>query len=356
MGGGPRAAGEGPPDVDLELLRGFEFTCRPDCGLCCYAEPAADAEERGRLIAIEPALNWQEEDALLARIAARPDGGACQLLDDCRCRAHGVRPYPCRAYPIHVYLGERAQASLVLSCPGVVLEALVASRGGARLPAPAGLDAELAAVTAEARSAPLGELLRGTERRFERSLRRARVTREEFEEARRSATDLRLSPRTETELAPPGPDEPLEELPLVWLPGRGVLLLSSHEDGSYEPLGAREAGGITDRLGRYPAPEVEPDLDEDGRAILGGYLRYLLRRDQYSWSVLYGFDPAEHDSFEEALRASLADVRGELLARASVLAQLGGGTGARLRAEEVGRGVRALDSDLLDRPSVGLQL
>jgi Fe-S-cluster containining protein len=355
MGGSRGPVREAAPAVDFELLRGFRFACRPDCGLCCYAEPAADVPERQRLIAIEPTLSWREEDSLLARIAARPDGGACQLLEACRCRAHEARPYPCRAYPIHVHLGERAQASLVLSCPGIGLEALVSPEGPSGALPGSGLDAELAAVRAEARSAPLGELLRDSGRRFERALRRAGVSRREFEEVRRSVADLRLPERTESELSPPGPDAPLEELPLLWLPGRGVLLLSSHEDGSYEPLAARERGGVADRLGRYTPPELEPDLDEGGRSLLDGYLRYLLRRDQYPWSVLHAFDP-EEEELETAMRRSLGDVRGELLARASILAQLGGGTGARLRAEEVGRGVRAIDSDLLDRPSGGLQL
>ncbi|HEV2448875.1 MAG TPA: YkgJ family cysteine cluster protein [Thermoplasmata archaeon] len=342
--------------VELGLLDGFRFTCRPDCRLCCFAEPAASGAERRVLVQIEPELEWREEDALLSRIAARPDGGACQLLEAARCRAHYARPYPCRAYPVHVHVGDRAQASLVLSCPGVGLEPLAASPPATRAAPPWGLDSEIAAVREEARAAPIDELLRRASRLLDRALRQSGLDREELEEARRRSTDLRLPPLAESGLAPPGPEEPLEELPLLWAGSRGVLLLCRHEDGSYEPLRPRESGGVAERLGRFLPPEPPAALDARARGVVDGYLRFLLRRDQFLWSVVHEYDPETEADFEGALRRTLAEVRLELLARGSVLARLDGGTGERLGVADVERGIRAIDSDLLDRPGPGLQL
>lgn len=347
---GPRGA------VELDLLDGFRFTCRPDCGLCCYAEPAASRAERRALVQIAPELQWQEEDALLSRIAARPDGGACQLLEGARCRAHSARPYPCRAYPVHVHVGDRAQASLVLSCPGVGLGPLTANATGTRGAPPVGLDPELAAVQEEARAAPVDALLRRSSRLLDRALRASRLGREELEQARVRASDLRLPRRDDSGLSPPGPEAPLEELPLVWTEHRGVVLLVRHDDGSYEPLRARESGGLSERLGRFHAAEPAAGLDAPAQDRLEGYLRYLLRRDQFVWSVVHEFDRDVDGEFEGALRRMLSEVRLELLARASVLARLEGRTGERLGVAELEAGIRAIDSDVLDRPGPGLQL
>lgn len=347
---GPRGA------VELDLLDGFRFTCRADCGLCCYAEPVASRAERRALVQIAPELQWQEEDALLSRIAARPDGGACQLLEGARCRAHSARPYPCRAYPVHVHVGDRAQASLVLSCPGVGLGPLTAHATVTGGVPPVGLDPELAAVQEEARAAPVDALLRRSSRRLDRALRASRLGREELEQARVRASDLRWPSRDESGLSPPGPEAPLEELPLVWTEHRGVVLLCRHDDGSYEPLRPRESGGLAERLGRFHAAEPAAGLDAPARDRLEGYLRYLLRRDQFVWSVVHEFDPDVDAEFEGALRRMLSEVRLELLARASVLTRLEGGTGDRLGVAELEAGIRAIDSDLLDRPGPGLQL
>jgi hypothetical protein len=146
---------------------------------------------------------------------------------------------------------------------------------------------------------------------------------------------------------------PLDEEPIFWDSRLGRVLLASTEEGLYEASAVREEGGIRSTLGEFPPPEVPPRLDAAAQQLLGGYLAYLAERDQFLWSVLAEGPLSESGSFEEEFVQTLAAVRAELLIRASVRARLLGETGERLGAAEVGRGIRAMDNDLLDRPTIG---
>ena len=46
------------PAIDLSLLHGFRFTCRPGCGLCCYATPAASPSEQQTLLRLDPSVRF----------------------------------------------------------------------------------------------------------------------------------------------------------------------------------------------------------------------------------------------------------------------------------------------------------
>jgi Fe-S-cluster containining protein len=350
----PRVA-PSPPELDLRLLEGFSFACRPDCGLCCYAEPATTPRERARLVQIEPALEFRFESREYSRIAARSDGGACGLLSQNRCRAHAQRPHPCRAFPVHVHIGERAQASLVLSCPGVPLDPLTGWAGRAPRPEPQGLDAELEAVREEFAESPVELLQADASARLTRELRRRGLDASELARIRTETPQHLPSadPARLADLEPPRTGGPLEEAPLFWDSRLGRVLLALTEEGLYEASAVREEGGITSTLGEFPPPEAPPRLDAAALQLLSGYLAYLAERDQFVWSVLAEGPVSEAGSFEEEFGQTLAAVRAELLIRASVRARLLGETGERLGAEEVGRGIRAMDNDLLDRPTIG---
>ncbi|MCI4345682.1 MAG: YkgJ family cysteine cluster protein [Thermoplasmata archaeon] len=341
--------------IDLQLLEGFEFACRPDCGLCCYAEPAATGAERARLLKIEPELPFRPESREYSRIGARPDGGACALLTENRCRAHAARPHPCRAFPVHVHIGERVQASLVLSCPGVALGPLAGWQSGSPRPTPKGLDGELAAVREEFEGSPVELLRSDATGRLARELRRRGVEPRELEGLRARARAQLPAPEPEilAEFAPPLSGGPLDEEPIFWDARLGLVLLSSSEDGLYVASRAREAGGVSALLGEFPLPEASPRLTSPAQQLLDGYLAYLGERDHFLWSVLAEGAVAASRSFEEEYLGTLAAVKEELLARASVRARLLGETGEKLDAEELGRGIRAMDNDLLDRPTLG---
>ncbi|HTT15724.1 MAG TPA: YkgJ family cysteine cluster protein, partial [Thermoplasmata archaeon] len=116
--------------LDVALVQGFSFACRPDCGLCCFASPRISPGEQHALRVVAPQATFvgRGRDRYLS---ARPDGGACQFLANLRCGVHAQRPAPCREFPITVHLGERLQASVVLSCPGLDLRRLTDSRSAA---------------------------------------------------------------------------------------------------------------------------------------------------------------------------------------------------------------------------------
>ncbi|MCI4363740.1 MAG: YkgJ family cysteine cluster protein [Thermoplasmata archaeon] len=341
--------------IDLRLLEGFQFSCRPDCGLCCYAEPAATPSERTRLLQIEPELPFRPESREYSRIVSRPDGGACSLLSANRCRAHPARPHPCRAFPVHVHIGERVQASLVLSCPGVELASLAGWTREGRKPGPKGLELELAAVREEFEDSPVELLQNDSTARLTRELRRRGIDRGGLENLRARTREALPSPEPErlADFEPPTSGGPLDEEPIFWDARLGLVLLSTSEEGLYEASGVREGGGIAASLGEFPPPEQLPRLTPPAEELLSGYLAYLGARDHFLWSVLAEGATSSSGSFAEEYLGTLAAVRGEVLARASVRARLLGETGERLGPEEVARGIRAMDNDLLDRPTLG---
>ena len=100
------SAGPTEEPIDVSLLSGFAFACRPDCGLCCFTSPRVDAEDAERLRAVAPDARIVPRGRERC-VAARPDGGACQFLTQLRCRVHEVRPAPCREFPISVHVGLR---------------------------------------------------------------------------------------------------------------------------------------------------------------------------------------------------------------------------------------------------------
>ncbi|MGI0156382.1 MAG: YkgJ family cysteine cluster protein, partial [Thermoplasmata archaeon] len=221
------------PELDVRLLSGFAFSCRPDCGLCCYAEPRVAGSEKARLLQIVP------EAEFVARgvdefLAAHPDGGACRQLVDSRCRAHIARPHPCREYPVSVHVGERLQASLVLSCPGVDLTVLGASSPPSPSSPVLGLADELAAVRER--------VDRSTARRIEASARRRRKIERRLEEAGRWEDETVVRDRFRRTVPMPSahdfpvPDPPsasdgVELLPLFFDHRSAPIALSSGRGG-----------------------------------------------------------------------------------------------------------------------------
>ncbi len=362
-------------EVETSLLEGFTFHCRPDCGLCCFTTPAVAPGERARLVQIEPSFPLLEpaEEApeeVLPVIAARPNGGACHFLEGNRCRVHAARPFPCRTFPLHVTLGQRVQATVVLSCPGVEWGDL--SRGGRARgrstgtgPAPlapaTGLEGELRAVREELLRPETVDRLARTSARWAGVLRRVRRTTGEEDlgalmerisrnPPRPGSADLPIEP-------PPSEEARLEELPLTFLPSRGVVALRGAMHG-WEVLAMRADGEEPHVLAVYPDPAEVPRTTPEGTRLLQGYLSYVARRDVFLSLALarWADDPVEAPTVGEIAEAMLRDLALQALGRAQVLARLRGRPADPLGPEEVEEGVRAIDMDFLDQAALGESL
>ncbi len=346
----------GLPTVNIELLRGFGFTCRDDCGLCCYAEPRLRAREKPALLRIAPAAQIVAHDAA-EFLAARPDGGACQFLLDRRCRVHAARPSPCREFPVTVHLGTRLQASLVLSCPGLELGPLREWRGGPARPVH-GLATEVAAVRERVEPSTARRIAEATRRR-------ARLARQLAEEGRwqeeddvraRVAADVPFPTRAEFPVeAPPAADDGLEALPLFYDARPGPVALANGI-GGWHLLELRESGGVERTIAVVPPPEAPPDLTSEGRTVLEGYLRYWLARDALFGIVQLAMLESDEGDVEEWIRGELAAIGALVLARADVRLRARAGEARPLGAFEVQEGIRASDQDLLDRTGWGDRL
>lgn len=342
--------------LDIELLRGFSFACRPGCGLCCYANPAVTRAERRPLLQLSPAPTLLDGDEGYSFLANRPEGGACDLLHECRCRGHDVRPFPCRSFPISVHLGPRPQASLVFSCPGLDLGTLETYPGRVVRADPAGLDQEIASVRRELARPEVVGTAAAADAAF-----RAAVERQQRRSEWVDPGEFRLELRRErqgTELGgypepAPSDDEGLDAIPLTFDPDLGVLGLSGDED-RWTVRRMREAGGGVE-LGTYDLPEEAPRLDGPAERLLHGYLCYTADRDALFGQLLAHRRGTKIDWWEE-LYGAVADAAAMVVTRAAVLGMARGESPETLGPEAIVRGIRAADADLLDRPTIGAVL
>jgi len=343
--------------LDTNLLRGFRYACRPDCGLCCFAEPRVYPPERARLLRIAPVPEFVEGGGA-TYLRARPEGGACGLFVDLRCSAHGTRPHPCREFPIHVHLGHRLQASLVLSCPGVGLEELGDARPFDVREDPVGLDAEMASVLGRIESASPRRLREAGRRRARlvRTLERAGrwVEEEEVRAELRGAIPFPGTVDYPVE-DPPSADDGLELLPL-YFDGRSGPVALAGGLGGWEALELRSSGGVARHLGAIPPPSVPPRIAREGEALLRGYLAYFLERDLLFASVVPRMVEAEEGSVTEWIEEELRRIGATVVSRALVRAKVSGGGINPLTSAEIADGIRATDQDLMDVPTWGDRL
>jgi len=353
----PRDADGSSSELDLSLLDGFSFACRPDCGLCCFSSPRLEGTDEERLRLMVPSLRVIAREGERC-IASRPDGGACELLDHLRCRAHNARPAPCREFPLSIHIGTRIQATVVLSCPGLSVSPLLERKGGRSAPSRFdGLETELA--SARDRLVPVAARLRVEATRRQRKIARELAAQGRWvddEEVRRKLSHRPLSPGAD-EYFPdelPSAVEGLEPLPM-YFDGRDGPVALAQGGGGWEALELMAEGG-SKPLGEAVPPEQPPDLTEDGRALLEGYLRYWLARDCFLAAVHLDMERVPEGTVVETALEELHAIGSDVLARGAVRAQLRGDAGARLDREGVERGIRATDQDWLDRPTWGRRL
>jgi Fe-S-cluster containining protein len=343
--------------LDTSLVSGFSFACRPDCGLCCYAEPVVAPAERGRLLRLVPGAEFVTRGRF-EFLRSRSDGGACVLLDGNRCRAHPARPSPCREFPLTAHVGRRVQVTVVLSCPGIDLSPLHGYAGPERASPPLGFDAELDALRARA-SDGVRHVLEASARR------RRRVERTLAAEGRWEDDDEvrnRLRPRIP---APTGKEFPVEDppsrgdgldlLPLFFDHRAGPVALAGAV-GGWELLELGPGGGVRRSLGLAPPPDHLPALSDDAARTLDGYLRYWLERDLLFGVTHLSMLEDHEGSVTDRVAAELRRIAAVTLSRAQVLATVRHGGVEQLTEDDVRDGLRATDQDLLDQPSWGRRL
>lgn len=341
--------------LDLSLLLGFRYACRPECGLCCYAQPRVDPEEQPTVLRIAPDARFvgHGSDRFLA---SYPDGGACRLLRSNRCAVHPARPHPCREFPLTVHVGGRLQATVVLTCPGVELDPLRVPRARREEP-PQGFESELASI--RARTGNRGDA------RWEAALRRGRRVERALRAEGRWVEDAvvrdvvrrdppRPSDREFPVENPPEVSDGMANLPLFF-DGRRAPVALANRWGSWELLELSPTGGGAS-LGVIPPPERCPELRPPAVALLDGYLDYVLERDAFLASVQLAALEAEDGTVADWARADLVELGAVVLARGSVRAKLAGRGNGPLTVEDVANGIRATDMDWLDRPTWGDRL
>ncbi len=344
------------PELDVTLLSGFSFACLPGCGLCCFTSPRLDRDDEPRIRAAAPDVSvvFLEGER---RLAARPDGGACQFLNDLRCGVHDARPALCREFPISVHVGSRLQATVVLSCPGLSLQPL---RSFAATHPPlraSGLDAELASVRRRVTPA-LARTLTEAERRRRRIVRELETQGRwvEEDEVRRQLDGGRLIPRTE-EYTPnvlPEADEGLELLPMYY-DGRAGPVALAQGLGGWEVLELSAMGGANP-VGLAVPPDRPPALDRNAEALLSGYLHYWLARDSFLGAVHLEMLSSGEGTVVDAALDDLHSIGSTVLARGAIRSKLRGEDGNRLSIADVELGIRSTDQDWLDRPTWGSRL
>lgn len=348
---------QSPPLLDTSLLAGLRYACLPDCGLCCYAEPLVELSEKVGLLRIAPEIEFVARGRF-EFLRSSPEGGACQLLAGHRCRAHAVRPGPCREYPLSGYVGFRLQAVAVLACPGIDLTFLDGYRGPESAPPPQGLDSELAALLARI-SGSVGRRLEESRRRRRQVSRALAVDGRWVDElaVRRQLRERLPVPQDDDfpPWAPPSQEDGLELLPLVFDEREGPIAFAARREG-WELLELRPAGGVENSLGVAPPPDRLPLLSEEAWRVLAGYLRYWLERDQLFGFVHLEMAENRHGDVTDCVAADLRQIAAIAISRAHVLASLCRGKVGPLAGTDLHQGIRATDQDLLDRRTWGTRL
>ncbi len=345
------------PTLDTALLAGFTFACRPDCGLCCYASPRVNSVERAAILRIAPdaPIVGSGRDRFLA---SRPDGGACSFLTRTRCRIHPVRPGPCREFPVTVHVGERLQATVVLSCPGLDLAPLRGVLVAERLREPTGLTTEVSSI--EGRIDGSVRALLATAQTRRRKIARG------LEAEGRWQPEGEVRARLRRSLPAPGPadfpvedppeaEQGLDNLPLFFDARPGPVAFA-RALGGWELLELSPGGGVTRSLGVVPPPERPPRLQPAAAELLRGYLGYWLERDALFGYVLRQMTQEHHGDVTSWVARELRTLGAHVLARGGVRAKLRRASNEPLTESDVADGIRALDQDALDRPTWGDRL
>ena len=293
-----------------------------------------------------------------------------------RCSVYPNRPHYCRQFPFHVYLGERVQVELDLSCRGVwmdqgddatllglrlveenrstiarglqdsseIYEQFRTNCQDAELELePQRLRADLEAKM-EHLADPfyLGRMLEMSVEDEEMSLPAA------FQVDENSGEELRQA-AMETSLESLNSMDPFSSPVYCDPQGRWNIFMS--KDGELDRYVMGEEGDLERAQGIDPrkVPLLRPE--GEGKKLFLDYLRMLNRRDSMLGHAYYLLDDLGYeDHLPNVYYGSIATAAVDLLWRSSLLAHV---TGEGLRYDGVREGIIYYDMDRLDAPTIG---
>ena len=252
-----------------------------------------------------------------------------------------------------VHVGLRAQASVILTCPGVDLATLADYRGPNERTPDDGFASEVAALSsrwAARAGAPESDYAK-RRNRLRRRLEDAGAWEEEEAVRRQLRSTLPQPGREDFPVdGPPARPDGLDLLPLFWDKRDGPVALASEPSG-WELLELAPGGGIRRTVGTAPPPMSPPALTERAGAALRGYLRYWLERDQLFSIVHRQLFEAPSGTVGDCVRLELRSIGAHVLTAAAVLSSAFRGHVGALSESDLLLGVRAVDQDMLDSPS-----
>lgn len=304
--------------------------------------------------------------------------GSCSFLNNRRCDIYNMRPHYCRQFPFHIYVGNRVQVELDLSCRGVW-----ADKGedctsiGARLIADNDralrstfeqadevhrqffkncLDMECDCRPTELRSAFAKIVSNMSDLSFISSLLEASAEEEKVEiGALRymplDGTRMRELNEAATEAARDslGSADPFDAP--IYLAEDLSWNLFRFEDEMIERYILTDEGDLDHISSIDPSSIVLKGALPDGKKVLEGYIAMLNRRDSILGNAYYLMDEyAYEDYMSNIYTGVLATSALEVLWRASLISNV---FGTELDARGIREGIIYYDMDRLDAPTIG---
>ena len=364
--------------VDYSECEGRKAECPDGCGMCCLCQPEILDSEI-------PFFRKNHPDRICR--TKGPDGynaiklkkgrGSCVFLNgDRRCEVYDHRTTYCRQFPYHIYVSDRIQVEMDLSCRGLwtgkgndakaEAEDLV-RRAEARirdaLPDASEVYRQFRQYASEAGVMRDPEFLRGT---VEETL--YRFTEPEFlckvleassdlpnmsiaDALKPGKADLRAldAAAREAALESLATDDPLS-MPVYCSEDFSWNLFAA-DGGKIEWLTVDDEGEFKHR-GYVNAMDISlPELTDEGRDVLAGYIRILNRRDSFMGSVFFLEDANGYeDDLANAYYGSMASAALDVMWRAALLDHF---FGTGFGRDGIREAVMFYDMDRLDAPAIG---
>lgn len=366
-------------EVDYSETAGRRAECPDGCGMCCLCQPEILPFEEPFFKKNHPSsvCRTKGPDAYTA-IKLKKGRGSCVFLKDGsrKCEIYDHRTTYCRQFPYHIYVSDRVQVELDLSCRG-----LWTGKG-----ADARTEAESVVAAADSRIRDAIPEATEVYRQFYSYAREAGVMRDtsylrmtvseclsrftdkEFlyrtleassdlpnmtiaDAMKQSRVDMRAleCAARDAALESLSTDDPVS-MPVYCSPDYSWNVFSS-DGGKIEWLCVGDDGEFRHR-GFVGADEIVlPEIPADGLAVLSDYISVLNARDSFMGSVFFLEDANGYeDDLTNAYYGSLASAVLDVMWRASLLDHF---FGSGFGADGMREAVMFYDMDRLDAPAIG---
>ena len=366
-------------DVDYSETVGRRAECPDGCGMCCLCQPEILPFEEPFFRKNHPAsvCRTKGPDAYTA-IKLKKNRGSCVFLgeDTRRCAIYEHRTTYCRQFPYHIYVSDRVQVELDLSCRGLwtgkgadarsEAESLVNAadkRIREAIPEAAEVYRQFYGYAREA-----GVMRDTSYLRMTVSECISRFTDKDFlyrvleassdlpnmmisDAMKQSRTDMGAldSAAREAALESLSTDDPVS-MPVYCSPDYAWNVFSA-DGGKIEWLNVGDDGEFRHR-GFADAEDIAlPDVSTVGIGVLSDYISVLNARDSFMGSVFFLEDANGYeDDLTNAYYGSLASAILDVMWRASLLDHF---FGTGFGADGIREAVMFYDMDRLDAPAIG---